>query len=131
MTKMLVLVLALAACGSKKEEDHRSKPATCPVAGELVARRFGEYADKANVTGAKRAELDAAMAQTISQRCEEDKWDEAALGCLGAMATVPREKLAPKTYNSGIDICTRAIGAESEKKLDTAVGETVKRVMAK
>jgi hypothetical protein len=129
MSRWIVVCLVTVACGNK--EPKGSKPATCPIAGQLVSQRFCEYADKAKVSGAKRVELDKAMADTIAARCEEDKWHEAALGCLGAMATVPREKLDPKTYNNGIDICTRAIGPESEKKLDTAVGQTVKAVMGK
>lgn len=124
-----LLVFALAACGSK--ESTRSSPVTCEVAGQMVSQRMGEYADRAKVAGAKRVELDKAMAETITARCTGDKWDSVPLGCLGAMATVKRDKVDAKAWNNGIDVCTRAIGAENEKKLDAAVGLTVRTVMKK
>jgi hypothetical protein len=45
------------------------------------------------------------------------------------MASIPEGKLDAPTYRKGVDICTKAIGEENSKKLDTAVGEAVKATM--
>lgn len=122
------LLVTFTAC-SKKSESTASKPATCAVAGQMVAKRLGELADKAKVTGEKRAQLDMAMADAITARCTADAWNEATLGCLGAMATIREGEVPVATYNDGIDICTKAIGDENQKKLDAAVGEVVRSVV--
>jgi hypothetical protein len=129
--KTLIMTFSLStavACGGGKDAEP-SKPVTCEVAGQMVSKRMGEYADKANVTGAKRTELDKAMAVAITKRCVEDKWDEVPLGCLGAMATIREGEIDVPTYRKGVDICTRAIGPDNEKKVDAAVGEVVRSIM--
>jgi hypothetical protein len=121
------LLTSVAACGKKKG----SAPATCDVAGEMVAKRLGEFADQAKVTGDKRTALDAAMAKAISTRCTEDKWDNVPLGCLGAIHAVPEGKLDVDAYRKGVDVCTDAIGPDDHKKLDASVGDVIKSTMAK
>jgi hypothetical protein len=123
----LIALVAAVGCGSK--EDSASKPVTCDVAGQMISKRMGEFADEAKVSGDKRVTLDKAMAVAITTRCTEDKWEEVTLGCLGAMATIPEGKIDASTYRKGIDICTKAIGEESSKKLDAAVGDAVKATM--
>ena len=120
------LLLAFAACGSK--EDTRSKPVSCPVAAQMVTKRLGEFADGANVTGERRVTLDKGMTAAISARCTEDKWDEVVLGCLGAMATIREGEIDVATYRKGIDVCTKAIGEENQKKLDDAVGAVIRSI---
>ena len=127
-TTITALVAMALGCGGSKDSEP-SKPVTCDKAGTMVAKRMGEYADEAKVAGPKRVELDKAMAAAITTRCTEDKWDEVALGCLGAMATIPDGKIDAPTYNKGVDICTKAIGEEKSKALDTAVGEAVRTTM--
>ncbi|HEY4180802.1 MAG TPA: hypothetical protein VGM90_28350 [Kofleriaceae bacterium] len=125
---LLTSVLAsVSACGKKKGSD----PATCAVAGEMVAKRLGEFADQAKVTGEKRTTLDAEMAKAITTRCTEDKWDDVPLGCLGAIHAVPEGKLDVDAYRKGVDVCTDAIGTENHKKLDASVGDVIKSTMAK
>jgi len=122
-----VVFVPLFGCG--KEESTASKPVTCEVAGKMLSKRFGEFADKAKVVGEKRVELDAAMAAAITTRCTEDKWEEVTLGCLGAMATIKDGEIDVETYRKGIDVCTNAIGKASAKKLDDAVANAVGSVM--
>ena len=123
-------LLAFAACGSKKESSE-SKPVTCPVAAQMVTKRLGEFADGANVTGERRVTLDKGITAAVTERCTADKWDEVVLGCLGAMATIREGEIDAKTYNKGIDICTKAIGDASQKKLDDAVGEVIRSIAQK
>ena len=125
LTSSVVLVASLltVACGRKSEP---SKPATCAEAGQLLSKRFGEFADKANFVGEKRAALDKAMAATVSEHCTADAWDDVALGCLGAVATIRDGSIDVATYNKAIDTCTDAIGKDKSKKLDDAVGATVR-----
>src|SRR5205085_4662147 len=109
-----------------KKESTKSKPVSCDVAGTMVAKRLGEFADQAHVTGDRRVKLDKDMAAAISARCVEDKWDEVTLGCLGAMATIRDGELKPKAYNGGVDICTKAIGDDNFKKMEDDVGKIVR-----
>jgi hypothetical protein len=120
-TITLTSLIALAAFGCSKKEDSASKPVTCEVAGQMVSKRMGEFADEAKVTGDKRVTLDKAMAAAITTRCTEDKWEEVTLGWLGAMASIPEGKLDAPTYRKGVDICTKAIG-ERAPKLDPPWG---------
>ena len=128
ISKTLILT-SLIALGCSKKEDTGSKPVTCDVAGQMVSKRMGEFADEAKVTGEKRAVLDKAMAAAVTKRCLEDKWEEVTLGCLGAMATIKDGEIDAPTYRKGIDICTKAIGEASSKKLDDDVGAAVKATM--
>jgi hypothetical protein len=127
--QLLLVLVAVTGCG--KKESTASKPVTCEVAGQMVAKRMGEYADKAKIAGAKRAELDTAMAAAITTRCTEDKWDDVPLGCLGAMARIKDGEIEAATYRKGIDICTDGAGKQNTEKLDAAVGEVVRSVMKK
>lgn len=127
LSSLIALVTAVSC--SKSKDSEASKPVTCDVAGQMVSKRMGEFADEAKVTGAKRVELDKAMAVAITHRCTEDKWEEVTLGCLGAMASIKEGEIDATTYRKGIDICTKAIGDANSKKLDAAVGEAVKATM--
>jgi len=125
LTTVIAASLLVAIACSKKEST-KSKPVTCEVAGQMVAKRLGEFADQAKVTGERRAKLDKDMAGAIGARCKEDAWDEVPLGCLGAMANIPEGKVDTETYNKGIDICTQAIGKEKWKKMEDDVGVIVR-----
>jgi hypothetical protein len=127
--KSTITALILTAFGCSKDESTASKPVSCDKAGSMLAKRFGEYADKANVNGPKRVELDKAMAVAITQRCVEDKWDDVPLGCLGALANIPDGEVPVATLNKGVDTCVAAIGPDLEKKVEAAVGEVIRSVM--
>ena len=120
------LFLVTSAGCSKDKESHRSKPVNCTKAGEMVAKRLGEFADKTKVTGEWRAKLDKDMAATITTRCTEDAWDEVTLGCLGAVASIEDGELKPQAYNGAVDTCVKAIGDEKWKKMEDAVGAVVR-----
>ena len=124
ITVVAASFLAMAACS--KKEDTRSKPVACPKAGEMVAKRLGEFAEKVDYTPAQRTKLDKDMAAAISTRCTEDQWDEVALGCLGAVASVKEGKLDEKTYRGAVDTCVKAIGDEKWKKMEDTVGVIVR-----
>jgi hypothetical protein len=120
-----IIVAAVAVTGCSKKEDSKSKPVTCEVAGQMVAKRLGEFAD-GKVAGERRVKLDKDMAAAITARCVEDKWDEVPLGCLGAVHSIPEGKLKPENYRGAVDTCTKAIGDEKWKKMEDAIGVVVR-----
>ena len=129
MNKKIAVALVVGLFGCSKAESTASKPVTCAVAGDMVSKRLGEFADKAKVAGTKRVELDKAMAAVVTTRCTEDKWDDVPLGCLGAMATIKEGEIDVQTYRKGIDICTDAIGKDSKDRMETEVGAVVRSTM--
>ena len=128
MMKSRALILAgmlIAGCGNKKHSN-ASESVTCEVAGKLEAKRLGEFADQAHISGDRRTKLDADLATTVTKRCTEDKWDDVTLGCLGAVATIKEGEIPVEKYNDAIDTCTKAIGEDKLKKMDDDVAKTVR-----
>ena len=127
---ILIAASLVAVVGCSKSKDHEpSKPVSCAVAAQMITKRLAEFADEAKVTGDKRVTLDKALVAAITERCTGDAWDEVPLGCLGAMATIKEGEIDVKTYNKGVDICTDGVGKEKREKLDSAVGETIRKTM--
>lgn len=128
MMKSRALVLAallIAGCGNKKHSN-ASESVTCEVAGKMEAKRLGEFADQAQISGDRRTKLDADLAAALTKRCTEDKWDDVTLGCLGAVATIKEGTVPVDKYNSAIDTCTKAIGEDKLKKMDQDVAKAVR-----
>jgi hypothetical protein len=122
---LLLAALLTAGCGNKKHSN-ASEPVTCEVAGKMEAKRLGEFADRAQISGDRRTKLDADLATAVTKRCNEDKWDEVTLGCLGAVATIKEGEVPVDKYNSAIDTCTKAIGEDKLEKMDSDVAKTVR-----
>ena len=124
--RVLLASFLVVAVGCHKNDVEPSKPVSCEVAGKMVAKRVGEFADKANITGDRRTKLDSDIAAAVATRCTEDKWDDVPLGCLGAVATIKEGTIPADKYNDAIDVCTKAIGDDKWKKMEGSVGQIVR-----
>ena len=125
---LLAAALLVGWLGCSKKESTESKPVTCHVAGQMVTKRLGEFADQSHVTGDKRAKLDERIASAVTARCTADKWDDLPLSCLGAMASIKEGEISVDNYRKGVDICVDAIGKESKRKLDDDVGAAIRSI---
>lgn len=126
MRALLIVVASLAVAGCKKEATP-SKPVSCAVAGDMVAKRMREFAVQANWPSDKQAAVDKAMSLAIAKQCVLDLWDEVPLGCLGAIASVP--DLDTVNYNKGVEVCTEAIGEAKMKNMSAAAIAAAKTVL--